>query len=556
MVLVNQGLATMAFAGVEVNLVLFSKSVLRQTNAEAANTFSRWLGSMYLCSLVGAFLSDSYLGRFKTCVIFQVVFAIGLVSTALSTHLFLLKPRGCGKIGDLCEPHSPLETDLFYVSIYLVAIGNGAPEPALAVLGADQFDEDDPDDKQSKSSFYGYFYVALNMGCLVSETVLVYVENLGHWVPVFWACAGFSIVAYVLLLGRTARYRHYKPAGNPFSRFSQVIVASVRKMKLEVPEDGGLLYEPLVGGREEGNTPRKIHHTDGFKFLDRAAIITEEDRKSIQTESLQVDQNPWRLCTITQIEEVKCVLRLLPIWLCTILSSMVFIQMLSLFVEQGAAMDTRAFLSFHIPPASMTAIDIVSTSAFILLYDKLVVPQFMRLAKRKPWHPGELTRIGIGLAIAVVAMVLAGLVERRRLAYALLRGEEEEKSSLSIFWQTPQYVLVGISEVLVYVAQMEFFSSRSPETMKSIGMGLSMSSSAIGCYICSMILSVVTDVTSRGGRLGWVPRNLNNGHLDRFFFLSAALIALNLGFFMVCSRRYKSATSLEKRERDDEIETA
>lgn len=73
---VNQGLTTMVFAGVEVNLVLFSKSVLRQTNAEAANTFSRWLGTMYLCSLLGAFLSDSYLGRFRTCVIFQVVFAV------------------------------------------------------------------------------------------------------------------------------------------------------------------------------------------------------------------------------------------------------------------------------------------------------------------------------------------------------------------------------------------------------------------------------------------------------------------------------------------------
>lgn len=66
----------MAFAGVEVNLVLFSKSVLRQTNAEAANTFSRWLGTMYLSSLVGAFLSDSYLGRFTTCAIFEVVLAI------------------------------------------------------------------------------------------------------------------------------------------------------------------------------------------------------------------------------------------------------------------------------------------------------------------------------------------------------------------------------------------------------------------------------------------------------------------------------------------------
>lgn len=70
-ILVNQGLANLAFAGVEVNMVLFAKSVLRQTNAEASNTFSRWMGSLYLSSLMGAFLSDSYLGRYLTCVTFQ-----------------------------------------------------------------------------------------------------------------------------------------------------------------------------------------------------------------------------------------------------------------------------------------------------------------------------------------------------------------------------------------------------------------------------------------------------------------------------------------------------
>ncbi|KAM0048588.1 putative proton-dependent oligopeptide transporter family, MFS transporter superfamily [Helianthus debilis subsp. tardiflorus] len=73
LLLVNEGLATLAFTGVEVNMVLFSKSVLRQSNAEAANMFSTWMGSVYLFSLLGAFISDSYLGRYLTCVVFQVI---------------------------------------------------------------------------------------------------------------------------------------------------------------------------------------------------------------------------------------------------------------------------------------------------------------------------------------------------------------------------------------------------------------------------------------------------------------------------------------------------
>jgi dipeptide/tripeptide permease len=46
-------------------------------------------------------------------------------------------------------------------------------------------------------------------------------------------------------------------------------------------------------------------------------------------------RDPWKLCTVTQVEEIKSILRLLPIWHCTILYSVVFTQMASMFVVQG-----------------------------------------------------------------------------------------------------------------------------------------------------------------------------------------------------------------------------
>ncbi|KAL6290031.1 hypothetical protein ACE6H2_007541 [Prunus campanulata] len=464
LLLVNQGLVSLAFAGVEVNMVLFAKSVLRQTNAEAANTFSRWMGTFYFCSLIGALLSDSYLGRYLTCVTFQIVHIIGLIALSLSTNLFLLRPPGCGEIGQLCEPHRPMEVAMFYISIYLIALGNGAPEPALAAFGADQFDEEDSEERQAKTSFYSYFYVALNLGCLVAETVLVYMESMGHWVPAFWICTGSSVVGSVLFLGGSFRYRHFKASGNPISRFSQVIVASMRKINHELPSNGGGLYE-TIGWEGETNGSRRILHTKGFKFLDRAAFITRDDISLMSNQGQT--PNPWHLCTVTQV------------------------------------------------------------------------------TKREPKPPSALRRIGIGLAIGIVGLIIAGFVERKRLKYASNSGEET--SSLSIFWQTPQYVLVGVSEAFVYVSQMEFYSSQTPDGLKSLGIALWMTSSAMGSYVASMILTVVMEITTKNGQPGWVPPNLNDGHLDRFFFLSAGLTALNLALYILCAKRYKSI-SLEKRE--------
>ncbi|KAI3975875.1 hypothetical protein MKX01_030720 [Papaver californicum] len=544
LLLVNQGLGALAFVGVEVNLVLFSTRVLKQTNAEAANTFSRWMGTVNLFSLFGAFLSDSYLGRYLSCAIFQLVFTIGLAMLSLSTYFSLIKPHGCGKVGFLCDLHSTLEMATFYMSIYLIALGNGAYEPSLATFGADQFDEEDPNEKRSKTSFFSYFYVALNLGSMFSETVLAYVQNLGNWVLAFWisTCCGF--IAFGLFLSGTCRYRHFKPSGNPISRFAQVLVAAIKKMKLEIPSNGDGLYEQQRNTVTTTVGERKIHHTNDFKFLDRAAIITPSDMITTSTLNKSDPPNPWQLCTVTQVEEVKCVLRLLPIWLCTIFYSVVFIQMISLFVEQGAAMNTK-LNTFRVPPASMTVFDIISISTFIILYDKFILPYFIKISKNnKPKEPSELQRMGFGLFFAIIAMVVAGFVEQQRLMHA--NDDPSELSSLSIFWQIPQYVLIGVSEAFMYVAQLEFFSTQTPDSLKGLGIGLSMSSTAMGSYLCSILLTVVMKITTKNGQPGWIPPNLNDGHLDRFFFLTAAITLLNLAAYIFCAKRYK-CISLEKR---------
>ncbi|QCE10995.1 solute carrier family 15 [Vigna unguiculata] len=76
LLLVNRALATLAFFGVGVNLVLFLTRVLGQDNVSAANNVSKWIGTVYMFSLIGAFLSDSYWGRYLTCTVFQLVFVL------------------------------------------------------------------------------------------------------------------------------------------------------------------------------------------------------------------------------------------------------------------------------------------------------------------------------------------------------------------------------------------------------------------------------------------------------------------------------------------------
>lgn len=238
------------------------------------------------------------------------------------------------------------------------------------------------------------------------------------------------------------------------------------------------------------------------------------------------------------MEEVKCILRLLPIWLCTILYSVVFTQMASLFVEQGAAMQST-ISGFHIPPASMSSFDILSVAAFIFIYRRVLDPLVGRL-RSKPRGLTELQRMGIGLVIAILAMVSAGTVESFRLKYATKECPScEGSSSLSIFWQVPQYVLVGASEVFMYVGQLEFFNGQAPDGLKSFGSALCMTSISLGNYVSSLLVTIVMKFSSGDEMPGWIPRNLNRGHLDRFYFLLAILTTADLVVYILCAKWYQ-----------------
>jgi peptide/histidine transporter 3/4 len=543
-ILLNQGLATLAFFGVGVNLVLFLTRVLQQNNADAANSVSKWTGTVYIFSLIGAFLSDSYWGRYKTCAIFQVIFVIGLVSLSLSSQLFLIRPRGCGDQQTNCGTHSNFEIALFYLSIYLIALGNGGYQPNIATFGADQFDEENPKEGHLKVAFFSYFYLALNLGSLFSNTILGYLEDEGLWALGFWASAGSAFAGLILFLVGTPRYRHFKPSGNPLSRFGQVFVSATKKWKVNMPQDGDELYgEEAKDSSMNGN--RQLLHTHGFKFLDRAAYISSKD---IDDQKHDARSN-WRLCPVTQVEEVKCILRLLPIWLCTILYSVVFTQMASLFVEQGAAMKTT-ISNFRIPAASMSSFDILSVAFFIFLYRKVLDPVVSRIRKKSLT---ELQRMGIGLVIAILAMISAGIVECYRLKYADSECLHcEGSSTLSIFWQVPQYALIGASEVFMYVGQLEFFNAQTPDGLKSFGSALCMTSISLGNYVSSLIVTMVMKISTEDRMPGWIPGNLNRGHLDRFYFLLAALTTIDLVIYTACARWYKSIKIDGKNEYEDE----
>ena len=190
--------------------------------------------------------------------------------------------------------------------------------------------------------------------------------------------------------------------------------------------------------------------------------------------------------------------------------------------------------SFSIPPASLAAFDVISVMIWVPVYDRFIVPVARKFTGQGRGF-SELQRMGIGLFISIFSMAAAALLEIKRLDVA-----KSLDLPMSVFWQAPQYFLLGAAEVFMVIGQLEFFYDQSPDAMRSLGSALALMSTALGNYLSSLILTVVTSITSGAGKAGWIPDNLNEGHLDYFFWLLAGLSCLNMVVYVVCAKAYKS----------------
>ncbi|KAJ4710206.1 protein NRT1/ PTR FAMILY 8.3-like [Melia azedarach] len=213
--------------------------------------------------------------------------------------------------------------------------------------------------------------------------------------------------------------------------------------------------------------------------------------------------------------------------------------MSTMFVEQGMMMDT-SIGSFTIPPASLSTFNIISVILCVPVYDSVIIPIARKFTGKDRGY-SQLQRMGIGLILSVLGMMAAAIVEIKRLQLARELGLVDQSVAvpLSILWQIPQYFLFGTAEVFTSIGQLEFFYDESPDAMRSFCSALSLVTSSLGNYLSSFILTMVTYFTTDGGKPGWIPDNLNEGHLDYFFWLLAGLSFFNLLVYVVCAKNYK-----------------
>ncbi|GLT75745.1 hypothetical protein SLA2020_474440 [Shorea laevis] len=223
----------MVFLSNAINFVAYFLKSMHYPAAQASNMVTNFMGTSFLLTIFGGFISDSFFTRFTTFIVFCTVELLGLIILTVQAHEPQLQPA-------MNTRPSGIEAAILYSGLYAMAIGVGGVKASLPAHGADQLDNGD---RRLISAFFNWFFFSLCAGGLIAATVMVWIEeNLG-WNWSFKISVLVLTLAFCIFTIGFPFYRYKRPAGgSPLTRIFKVLASTARNWKMStaetVSEDG------------------------------------------------------------------------------------------------------------------------------------------------------------------------------------------------------------------------------------------------------------------------------------------------------------------------------
>ena len=194
----NEAAERFSFYGNNCILVIFMTTYLMgeggrlavMTDENAKACFHWFVSAVYFFPILGALLSDIFLGKYRTIISLSLVYCLGHLALALNdTHLGLLLGLG------------------------MIAIGSGGIKPCVSATVGDQFGQTN---QHLLEKVYGWFYFAINLGAFASTILTPWILNKygPHWA---FGVPGIlmGLATLIFWLGRK-KYVHIPPGGIAF----------------------------------------------------------------------------------------------------------------------------------------------------------------------------------------------------------------------------------------------------------------------------------------------------------------------------------------------------
>ncbi|XP_059260670.1 solute carrier family 15 member 3 [Mustela nigripes] len=527
-VLLVETLERAAFFGVSANLVLYLNGASFNWDGQQASRAALvFLGASYLLAPVGGWLADAYLGRSRAIALSLLLYLVA--SSLLPATAFVDGRRSfCGEMpvsplapacpSPDCTRVSPTPycAPTLYSGLLLLALAASSIRSNLTSFGADQVMDLG---RHASRRFFNWLYWSINVGAVLSLLVVAFIQQnvgflLGYSIPV--GCVG---LAFFIFLFATPIFVTKPPTGSQVSSMLKLALQSCCPRlwpQHSVRDPQGT--QPLPNQRSPQPGPSPQEDMANFQVL---------------------------------VKLLPVMVTLVPYW-------MVYFQMQSTYVLQGLHLripnifpdnpaNSSAALGaqlggYKIPEAWLLLANVVVVLILVPVKDHLLDPLLLRCKLL----PSALQKMALGMLFGFASVLVAGGLEMERLQYIHRNQTVSQQigkdmyyaAPLSIWWQIPQYLLIGISEIFASIPGLEFAYSEAPRSMQGAIMGIFFCLSGVGSLLGSSLVALLSLPR------GWLycPRdfgNINNCRMDLYFFLLAGIQAATALLFMWIAGRYE-----------------
>lgn len=478
----NEGCERFSFYGMRNILTAFLATALlihlpeADRGAAAKDVFHTFVIGVYFFPLLGGWIADRLLGKYRTIFWLSLVYCVGHLCLAL------FESNRAG----------------FYTGLFLIALGSGGIKPCVSAFVGDQFDESN---KQRAKVVFEAFYWIINFGSFfASLSMPVFLHRFGPSIAFGIPGALMFIATFVLWLGRK-RYVMLPPAPRDPHSFLHVAWTAIqagRAGQVLAAAGGVAALGALVLAPTFGFVVSACLALVAIIALGGAGVWLQLDR----ARSAHPD---------AAVEGVRSVLRVLVLFFLVTPFWSLFDQKASTWVLQADAMSKPEW--FH--SSQMQAINPLLVMLLIPLNNLVLYPALRRFGI----EPTALRRMTLGIAFAGLSWIAVGAMQ------VVLDGGHV----FSIVWQVLPYALLTLGEVLVSTTGLEFAYSQAPLAMKGTIMSFWSLSVTIGNLWVLIVNAAVRNdtVTSLIGSTGFGVTAF-----QMFFFAGFAFVAaLAFGLF-------------------------
>ncbi|RKF75383.1 Peptide transporter PTR2 [Golovinomyces cichoracearum] len=425
---------------------------------------------IYLVPLFGAYISDKYLGRFKTVCVALAIAIVGHIILVISAIPVLIVSSRNSLI-------------CFMTGLIIMGLGTGSFKPNISPLIAEQLritklsvrvlpsgEKVIVDPAVTQSRVYHYFYLFINVGALVGQIAMVYCEKyVGFWLSFLLPTILLSICPLVLWYARN-KYVRVRPEGSVLGNAISLFLLGNK---------GCWSLNPLT-------TYRRLN--DGM-FWTR-----------IKPSQIPPSQRPsWMTFDDKWVDEVRRGFAACAVFCWIPLYWLTYNQLNNNLTSQAAVMKLNG-----LPNDVLSNLDPLALIIFIPIFDVIIYP----LLRKAKINLTPIKKITLGFYIGAAAMVWAAVIQAYIYKKSLcgsnaagrlpssLGGDGKKPCppvSISVWAQSGAYVLIAISEILASITTLEYAFSKAPTNMRSLVMAFSLFTAAIAAALGEAFVTLSSD---------------------------------------------------------------